>query len=251
MRTEYLTIVTRPLLLITISALLLGGCSNSKLRRTPTVVKQSPWFCELNAAGDDWTCVRDEQLARHPRPSRLPGDVPEPAAATDLGPQRDTTDPGIDASAAGASSPMGGEDTLATAAAPDQAPPEPTPAAAHASNDKPADATPATSGGDPEEQLLALPGDMFVVQLIAFANESQAGQFVAERKLADSLPLRLARGEETYYVVLLGVYDTYADASAAVAARGETLADIEPWIRPLASVQAGLRAAQVLVAAGE
>jgi septal ring-binding cell division protein DamX len=247
MRTDCLRIVTKSLLVMTIAAVLLGGCSNSKLRRTPTVARDTPWFCELNESRDAWDCVQDAELARHPAPTRLPGDPEDPEPAPPAG------GAGLDDPAAYQPGP--GE-TPATGAVPvSESGPE-TPGSASAVpvaddlTDKPALATTAPGEG-PGARLLDLSGDLFAVQLIAFNEATPARQFIAERGLDEALELRLARDDEIYHVVLLGVYDTYADASAAVDSHADSLAGIEPWIRPLASVQEGMRAARVRLAGGE
>jgi hypothetical protein len=56
---------------------MVAGCSNSKFRRTPQPSAKTPWFCEMNETHDDWDCVQDAELAKHPKPKRLPGDEPE------------------------------------------------------------------------------------------------------------------------------------------------------------------------------
>jgi septal ring-binding cell division protein DamX len=183
----------------------------------------------MNENRDDWDCVQDEELARHPKPKRLPGDEEEIQ-----------------------------EEAEPVVAAPFIAPA----VSSNESSDSSATEQPTEPAGEtPEElieapaaisiDLLALPGERYAVQLIAMANLNLAEQFTAEHSLDDAITVQLARDEELYVVVLLGVYATYAEAEAAVDGRAESLADIKPWIRPLESIQAGLEAAANLIAAND
>jgi septal ring-binding cell division protein DamX len=86
------------------------------------------------------------------------------------------------------------------------------------------------------------------VQLTATETEALANGFISNYDLDSEalMTLELAREDDFYWVVLLGVYDTFAEAEAAVKSLPESLADEQPWIRPLASVQTGITDAEAL-----
>ena len=228
---------------VLIAGLMLAGCSNSKLRRTPTTERPTPWFCEMNENRDDWECVQDEELARNPQPQRLPGDEEEDLIEADPIIAAPFIAPAVSLDELPDSSES--EQPTETSAETSEAPSEVSTAdLIESSSDVSIDAPTAMS-----INLLAQPAEHYAVQLIATANLDLAEQFTAEHSLDDTITVQLARDEELYVVVLLGVYSTYADAEAAVDGRGESLADIKPWIRPLESIQAGLEAAANLIAA--
>lgn len=66
---------------VLLAIVVLAGCSNAQVRRTPITPRPIPWFCQLNEMRDDWQCVQSAELAAHPRPERLPGDPPAADAA--------------------------------------------------------------------------------------------------------------------------------------------------------------------------
>ena len=87
MRSDYVTLVSThlhgSLIVAVCCALLVAGCGGSNLRRTPAAERPTPWFCQLNESRDDWECVQDAELARRPRPDRLPTDeLPDPEGFT-------------------------------------------------------------------------------------------------------------------------------------------------------------------------
>jgi septal ring-binding cell division protein DamX len=187
----------------------------------------------MNESRNDWECVQDAELARRPQPERLPTDepdIPEPESAIP---------PSIE--------PTITFETEATPAAVDtveetQIPPTP-PVAPEPASGEPA--------GAEQSGLMALSGDMFAVQLMAVANESLADEFISDYGLQDTLTILMAREDDLYYVVLLGVFESFADAQYAVDHRPQSLADVEPWIRSLSSIQEGARDAQSLLAVTE
>jgi len=224
MRFDYASMAARQILVVALFGLTLSGCSNSKLRRTPEAEAKTPWFCEMNEARDDWDCIQDSELARNPQPARLPGDEPEP---------------GLDAAAIPTADATTGRDEPLREV-------EQTPEAPATMNES----SPLTTATTVD--LLTLPGDLFVVQLIAMANARLAEEFITSRAVDDGISLQLARDGELYHVVLLGdVYDSYGEAQAAAEARSDSLTDIEPWIRTLDSIQSALREADGLIAVTE
>ena len=76
-RLSFMTAQRTAVLQLLVLAVIMAGCSNSKLRRTPEAERKTPWFCQMNESRDNWECVQDAELARHPKPERLPSDEPE------------------------------------------------------------------------------------------------------------------------------------------------------------------------------
>lgn len=235
--------MNRGMLVILLGSLVAAGCSNSKLRRTPTAERATPWFCEMDESRNDWECVQNAELARNPKPKRLPGDEPEelPTVEFDLPPRQEiqSPDPAVDA-ASGDLVPPTSESEATTGLQPttDREPAPPLAGAAEA-----------RSSGEPG--LLSLPADYQAVQLVAVANARLADEFISEHGLTDAIHLQLGRDGSLYHVVLLGVYESYREAQTAAQSRSTSLADIEPWIRPLNSIQDGLREAGSLLADGK
>ena len=198
---------------------LLTGCSNAQVRRTPVTDLGEAWFCEMNETRDDWDCVQDEALARNPKPTRLPSDPVEP----------DPFDEDVPA--------------LPTVAAPTEGLANPS---ATINFDAIAQAT---ARPNTITALLERSPEHFAVQLTATETEALANGFISNHDLdsiEELVTLELAREDGLYYVVLLGVFDTFAEAEAAVKTLPESLADEQPWIRPLASIQTGIVDAEAL-----
>ncbi len=182
----------------------------------------------MKEAGDEWDCVQDEARARSPNPKRLPGDLKEiPAEAEPAAVSETTAVPRL----------------LPLLELRDQVP------------------GPAPSGnlevGEPQQDqqlaevvgtqsLLTIPTDHFAVQLIAMANQGLVDEFLLEHPLDAPINVTLAHEGEIYHVVLLGIYASYPAAEAAVASRPQSVIDIEPWIRPMNSVQSAIREADAL-----
>lgn len=221
--------------LVVACLILVAGCSNSRLRRTPAAAQNAPWFCQLNEARDDWVCIQDADLARYPRPERLPTDIVEPEPAP-LPVIRPTVTYESEPSQIGASE----GSPVAT---------EPTDIAG--TERLPAEADRTIEPSIEPVDLMSLPGDMYAVQLIAVANEPLADDFVREREVGNAMTLMLAREGDLYYVVLLGIYESYADAQTAADHRPSSLANVEPWIRSLASIQKGVQEARSLTSPTE
>ena len=210
------TSVIVTLLATLLIASLLAGCANSKLRRTPTTERPTPWFCEMNESRDDWDCVQDEALASNPRPKRLPSDPAEPNPFDEERPGEDNDD------LSGLANPAADVDFNAIEAALAQ---------------------------EHVTRVMDAPPEYFTVQLTTTATEPLAAGFILDHHLKGNdqvMTLELADDTTPYYVVLLGVYPTEKAAEAAADARPESLADVTPWVRPLAPVQTDLSRAQFL-----
>lgn len=210
------------LVILTTGALiiaLLTGCSNAQVRRTPVTDLGEAWFCEMNETRDDWDCVRDEALAKNPKPKRLPSDPPEPDPFAEELPAL----PENAAPAAGLANPSAAIDFEAIE-----------------------DAVVRT---DRVQALLALPPEQYVVQLAATETQALADGFVSNHDLSSTegaFTLELGQDDTLYYVVVYGPYETIDEAQAAANARPASLEDVKPWIRPLESIQIGILEAEAI-----
>ena len=69
--------------LLAIILMLLTACSNNpgsdSANQAETIARAQAraWFCQMNELGTDWDCVQDAELARNPKPDRLPGRKPD------------------------------------------------------------------------------------------------------------------------------------------------------------------------------
>ncbi len=199
---------------VLIIAAVLAGCSNAQVRRTPVTDLGEPWFCEMNENRDDWDCVQDEAAARNPQPERLPTDPVEPSPFDEEAPAL----PEIAAPTEGLANPSAAINFDAIAAE-------------------------VTTRPDSITAILDRSPEHFAVQLTATETQALADGFIANHDLQNMeelITLELAREDDLYYVVLLGMFDTFAEAQAAVDTRPESLAEVQPWIRPLASIQSGI-----------
>ena len=197
----------------------LAGCSNAQVRRTPVTDLGEAWFCEMNESRDDWDCVQDDALARNPQPARLPSDPVEPDPFEEDIPAL----PEVATSTAGLANPGAAINFDAIVEA----------------NTRP----------DTVAALMERSPESFAVQLAAVETEALANGFIAGHDFADYenlTTLELAREGEFYWVVVLDVFDTFEEAEAAVRSLPESLAEVQAWIRPLASIQSGIEEAEAL-----
>lgn len=256
MLSRHLTRAKCQLLYIVGSSLLLAACSSSKPLRSPTPVGSTPWFCEMNIDGESWDCVQDEARVRSPDPVRLPSKEVEPGPsattafitssagvsdqATVVTAEADVsaavtaivveTVAAIEASEIDASEVDASEiDPSEIDSGTEQAP--------EGISSAPAESTTSILALD----LLALPPEYYAVQLTAMPNQALADKFVNEHPSIEPVTVTLADADDLYHVVLLGVYENYQSALTAVENRPASLADIEPWIRSMSSVQAAMR----------
>lgn len=198
---------------------MLTGCSNAQVRRTPVTDLGEAWFCEMNESRDDWICVQDEALARNPQPARLPSDPVEPDPFEEDIPAL----PEVATSTQGLANPGAAINFDAIAAA--------------------------TIRPDAVTAILDRSPEHFAVQLAATETQALADGFIANHDLdsyENLVTLELARDEAFYYVVLLDVFDTFEEAEAAVSTLPESFAEVQAWIRPLASIQSGIEDAEAL-----
>ena len=100
----------------------------------------------------------------------------------------------------------------------------------------------------PEKPVLLqdLPGTYWAVQLIALSTQSELKAFMAELALDELTGAMIEVKGRTYYVALLGVYETRAIAEQAARNRPSALKGLQPYIRSMASLQSAMTRANAL-----
>lgn len=78
--------------------------------------------------------------------------------------------------------------------------------------------------------------DTYVVQLIAARDPETITRFKQQQPQLVATPLSIEKDGETWLVLILGTYATYADAQTAIAEVKPPLTT-QPWIRPLAPIR--------------
>ena len=230
---------------------MLASCSSST-RSTAlepqTSTEREPWFCETGEENEQWQCVQSEALAADPKPTRLPPRRTENPSSTPL--------------AASSASGRTFRQSIEPAATVPAAPPVPT------SNQPRQPAPPPETqqtepqvAENPSEQnlpkhialayrpdkavsILDLPGDFWAVQLIALSSKEALEEFAKQHNIRGMSAARIAANEKLYFVLLLGIYETRALAEEASA--GLPAPFDNPWVRSIASLQAGMQAADAL-----
>ncbi len=209
-----------------------GACSSSS---TSTTTYDSSgndtagggWFCEMDENGEDWNCVRDESLVRNPQPTRLPSPAPRrvdtPIAAADPDevsiPER-----------APAQQP---EPPSSTRPAPEPAP--------QTTQTSPAPDVPkhVRLSYQPRQPvaLLDLPQDFWVVQLVSVSSKETLEKYAIDHKLRGMSAARIWSKGQFFYVLILGIYETYDNASEASKDLPPPFDEFPPWIRSVGSLQ--------------
>ncbi|MEM7097270.1 MAG: SPOR domain-containing protein [Pseudomonadota bacterium] len=235
----------RGLLTFAVTAVLYG-CSSAATQTTTVYESEGDeaaggaWFCEMGESTEDWKCVRNEALARNPQPSRLPDPAP---ASTPTGrleaTQSDnvTDDPSGSYTAASRSDTSYKEPQRELPNAPQQAQPQPAPT-------KP---TPDLSNlpkhvrlsyrPSKPVSLLDLPEDFWVVQLVSVSSKETLERYAVENQLRGMSAARVWSQNQFFYVLILGIYETYDNAKAASEGLPPPFDEFPPWIRSVGSLQ--------------
>ena len=100
----------------------------------------------------------------------------------------------------------------------------------------------------PEEPtaLMDLPADFYAVQLMAMSKAETLEAYVQAMGLPGLSAARVERDGEPFYVLLLGVYRSRADAETAIEELPAPLEEFNPWVRRLGSLQAAMLRAEAL-----
>ena len=201
-----------------IAFLLLGGCvSTIPVVETPLpVTAKDNWFCDMGVENQTWECVKNyvpsgskKRLTRSsPAPDRT---IPN----TPVTPVKDSN------TSVGTRSP-------------------------ELSNGLPLYLRLAFKSGQSVD-LVDLPPDYFAVQLFAVSNKDALEKFVREQKLRGLSATRIARGDQLFFVLLLGIYSDESTARLAAANMPDSLNNLTPWVRRLGSLQDAMRRGDDLV----
>jgi septal ring-binding cell division protein DamX len=195
------------------------------------------WFCQMDENGEDWQCVQDAALARNPKPDRLPvRDQTNVAAAQISAP----TEPDPVAENTEIVQPPADADAAKEAAR----------AIAEPVTDLPTHIA-LSYRPDQPVALTDLPADYFAVQLIAVSRKKDLEAFAEQHQIRGMSAARILSQDQLFYVLLLGVYENFANAERAVASLGPPFDTLQPWIRPMGPLQKSMLAADEYAGSSE
>jgi len=128
---------------------------------------------------------------------------------------------------------------MADSTAPSSSPPASPPASPHSST--PASQVPkhialAYVPSEPTP-ILQLPADYYALQMLAMSTPEQIEKYIDDNALKGMSGARVENDGKIYYVLIVGIYETYDRAREASQALPPPLNDVEVWIRPLSSLQ--------------
>jgi len=85
--------------------------------------------------------------------------------------------------------------------------------------------------------IMSQPADYFVVQVCASSGMDKLMAFARSNDLPDQWTAQTTVNGKTWYVLMLGVYPTKAEADAALSFVRDKNLSTQPWIRTVGSVQ--------------
>ena len=205
-----------PYLLLLLLPLALGACRSA----APDIVSgggdagaDENWLCEA-AASDGWECRQAPAgAARRVRPAVAP--APRPPQPPPVPAPRPPLE--------------------ATADAPSSAAPEPLPAV-----------TPAPL---PADALGGVPATHYAIQLIALNSATALREFVAQRQLSGTTPVRVESDGRVLFALLAGTYPTREAAARAMVEMGPEALALNPWLRTVGDLRAAIARADQLAGA--
>ena len=229
-----------------------AGCSSSATTNTPknTTTEEGDsaltgsWFCEVGQTNEQWQCIQNQELANNPKPSRLP-DVNKSAR--------------LDATSTPAKitpTPLGmpvrrPQLLLANNQNGQQTQPKPptaeektttTPIKSPANADVPKHVRLSYQPGRPVA-LLDLPPQYWVVQLVSVSDKETLERYAVKHRLRGMSAARIWSKEQFFYVLILGIYETQANAKEASEDLPPPFDEFPPWIRSVGSLQKAIQAA--------
>ncbi len=190
-----------------------------------------PWFCQTGADAERWECVQSEALAANPQPTRKP---PQPEPPPPPLPERP-------------------EPVVSAPVEPSTETPVETPALVPDERPRDGDAdipkhVRLSYKPDRPVSILDLPEDFWAVQLVALSSPEALEEYVARHKMRGMSAARIWNGEQLFYILLLGIYETRAIAEEAITDLPPPFNLHAPWIRPLGSLQRAMMAADEVAA---
>ena len=228
-----------PLVIFALTAC--GGNPPVQQNTTQTADTQSgSWFCEMGEADQDWTCVQDENLVAKPAPKRLPEPKPQPdPLATDplREPLRSQALQPVQAEPVAQTQPPASVDVPAEPAPKPASPNVPKHVALAYQPDRPV-------------ALKDLPEDFWVVQLVSVSSKENLEAYAVKHQLRGMSAARIWANDQFFYVLILGIYETYANAQEASTDLSAPFDEFPPWIRSVKSLQKAMRTADDMEAQG-
>ena len=96
---------------------------------------------------------------------------------------------------------------------------------------------------DTPTRIEDLPDRFFAVQLAAFSNMKNANEYAENQSwLTQPRGVRISTGEKTFYVILLGIYESRTRAERAARSISKHVKD-KPWIRSMSSLKPAIERA--------
>lgn len=222
---------------------------------------REPWFCQTGADTEGWECVRDLELATLPRLAnnrRSSIESAEPDRRREAG-RPAQTDMASSAEISAASPVARGArppdaETQPATTTPSPVSPAPTRRAVR-NRSTASEAKAAVDASLPKYLRLAyrpreavaiidLPEDFWTVQLIALGSAEALEAYAQKEGLRGMSAAKISANGKLYYVLLLGVYETKANAVEAAEDLGPPFEN--PWVRSLGSLQKAMLAADRL-----
>lgn len=101
---------------------------------------------------------------------------------------------------------------------------------------------PANNQAAQRSRILALPATQFTLQLMGASSRTNVEDFVRRQANSAIYWYETRSNDRPWFVIIHGAYASRGDAQSAVAGLPGELGKLEPWIRPLSTVQAEVRA---------
>ena len=94
--------------------------------------------------------------------------------------------------------------------------------------------------GEKPTALLDLPSDFWAVQLVAVSSKEALEKWARDNKVIGMSAARIWNGQQMFYILLLGIYETHENAEEAIESLQTPFGDQKPWVRSLGSLQAAM-----------
>ena len=208
-----------PYLLLLLLPLALGACRSA----APDIVSgggdagaDENWLCEA-AASDGWACRQAPAGAARRVP---PAAAPAPATPAPRPPQPPAP----------------------------PATPRP-PLEARADTTSSAEPEPLAPAPLPADALAGVPATHYAIQLIALNSASALREFVAQRQLSGTTPVRVESDGRVLFALLAGTYPTREAAARAMVEMGPEALALNPWLRTVGDLRAAIARADQLAGA--
>ncbi|MCY4143281.1 MAG: SPOR domain-containing protein [Gammaproteobacteria bacterium] len=201
---------------------------------SPTAGAKGEWECTGSKANGDWDCQRasDEEEASFAVSEPDAGDVAMPAVYTDETPTNSLQQVPVRVHRYEPPGTGTIQETIAQSGA-----------TSNARGDEP-EYLWLSHRPDAPTLIENLPDTFYAVQLAAFSDMQKANNYASNASwLVEPRGVKTASGGKTYYVILLGIYETRTRAERAVSSISKHIGSDKPWIRSMTSLKPAIRAA--------